>query len=103
MMRFDESTDFEWDKGNEDKNWLKHQVSKNECEEVFFDIKNIVFKDFLHSLNEKRKIIIGKTKLLRLLTMVFTMRKNKIRIISARSASKKEKAIYEKKASNTKI
>jgi len=102
-MRFDESTDFEWDKGNEDKNWLKHQVSKNECEEVFFDNQNIVFKDYLHSINEKRKIIIGKTKLSRLLTLVFTIRGNKVRIISARSASKKEKAIYEKKANNSKI
>ena len=97
-MRFDESTDFEWDIGNEDKNWLKHQVLKNECEEVLFDIKNIVFKDFLHSTIEKRKIIIGKTKVLRLLTIVFTMRKNKIRIISARDASKKEKKIYEENA-----
>jgi len=97
-MRFDESTDFEWDIGNEDKNWLKHQVLKNECEDVFFDIKNIVFKVVLHSTIEKRKIIIGKTKVLRLLTIVFTMRKNKIRIISARDASKKEKKIYEENA-----
>jgi len=102
-MRFDEPTDFEWDKGNEDKNWLKHQVSKNECEEVFFDFNNIVLKDFLHSEKENRKLIFGKTKLSRLLTVVFTIRNKKIRIISARDASKKESAIYEKKANSTKI
>lgn len=102
-MRFDDSVEFQWDKGNKDKNWIKHQVLITECEEVFFDVKNIVFKDFLHSYNEDRKIIIGKTKWSRLLTMVFTMRKIKIRIISARDASKKEIAIYEKKANNSKI
>lgn len=102
-MRFDDSTKFEWNKGNQEKNWLKHQVLYNECEEVFFDNFNIVFKDPLHSQNENRKIIFGKTKKLRQLSVVFTMRNKKVRIILARDASKKEKAIYEKKASNTKI
>ena len=100
-MRFDGTTEFEWDKGNQEKNWLKHHVVQNECEEIFFDVNNIIIKDIFHSKTEERKIIFGKTKKLRQLSIVFTMRSKKIRIISARDASKKEKAIYEKKANNT--
>lgn len=40
---------FAWDKGNTDKDFIKHRVSDEECEEVFFDSKKKVLKDELHS------------------------------------------------------
>ncbi|MFA6518308.1 MAG: BrnT family toxin [Candidatus Shapirobacteria bacterium] len=97
-MRFDISTDFEWDAGNEDKNWLKHQVSKSECEEIFFDPEKIELRDSEHSKIEDRLIVLGKTKKEKLLFVVYTRRKDKIRVISARTADKKEEKLYEKNA-----
>jgi len=97
-MKFDESTEFQWDEGNKEKNWLKHQVIMSECEEIFFDDQKIALKDVLHSEKEKRLIIFGKTKKDRLLFVVYTKRITKIRIISARDADKKEKKMYEKNA-----
>lgn len=95
-MKFFESKEFQWDEGNKEKNWLKHQVSITECEEVFFDDQKIKLKDILHSDEEDRFIILGMTKKNCSLFIVYTMRKNKIRIISARDADKKEKKLYEK-------
>lgn len=33
---------FEWDEGNSKKNWIRHQVTRNECEQVFFNKSLIV-------------------------------------------------------------
>lgn len=96
-MRIDNSVlQFEWDKGNVSKN-KKHNVEDKEVEEVFFDESKKTFKDHLHSNGEERFRIIGKTKKGRLLFVVFTMRKGKARIISARDISKKEVYLYEEK------
>jgi len=91
---FDE-VEFQWDKWNMEKNWIRHRVSMSECEEVFGDTDRRVFDDIFHSENEKRTIIVGSTKGGRLLFVVFTQRSNKIRIISARDVNKKEEKIYE--------
>jgi uncharacterized DUF497 family protein len=98
MKREAKITQFDWDKGNINKNWEGHQVKDQECEEVFFDLKKKILKDVIHSTQEKRYILLGQTKLKRLLLIVFTIRKNKIRIISARDLNKKEKYLYEKKS-----
>jgi len=87
-------TEFEWDKGNTDKNWEKHRVSDEECEEVFFDPNKKVLKDVLHSVSEERYILIGQTKYKRSLFISFTLRKNKVRVISARDLKKKEKYLF---------
>ncbi len=79
---------FEWDEGNIDKN-RKHNVESREAEEVFFDKKRFIFKDSVHSFGEERLRIISKTKKNRLLFIVFTKRRKKIRIISARDINKK--------------
>jgi len=92
-----EIIEFDWDKDNKDKNLKKHGVSDEECEEIFFDPRKKILKDILHSTNEGRYILIGKTKLKRFLFLVFTIRKNKIRVISARNLNKKEKHLYEQK------
>jgi len=97
MVKSIEIIEFDWDKGNRDKNLKIHNVSDEECEEIFFDPHKKILKDTLHSINEKRHILLGKTKLKRLLFLVFTIRKNKIRVISARNLNKKEKHLYEQK------
>ena len=90
-------TEFDWDTGNQNKN-NKHQVDNYESEEAFFDNQKVIFKDVLHSQKEKRFILLGKTKKDRLLYIVFTIRKQKIRIISARDVNRKEVHLYEKNA-----
>lgn len=88
---------FDWDKGNLDKNWLKHKVSCKEAEEIFFDINLKIFKDERHSQIEKRLVAYGITSRNRRLTIVFTLRKEKIRVISGRNQNKKERSVYDKK------
>lgn len=88
---------FEWDYGNRGKNFTRHRVADQECEEVFFDPRKKILRDLLHSGREERFILIGRTKMERLLFMVFTMRKDKIRVVSARDLNKKEKHLYEEK------
>ena len=92
---FKEPFIFEWDKGNKDKNWTLHQVTYQECEEVFYDPKKKVFKDNLHSGKEERYLILGNTKRNRLLFVAFTQRGDKLRVISARHLNKKERFLYE--------
>ncbi len=97
MVKPVEIIEFDWDKGNKNKNLKIHNVNDEECEEIFFDPRKKILKDILHSTNEGRYILIGKTKLKRLLFLVFTIRKNRIRVISARNLNKKEKHLYEQK------
>lgn len=85
---------FDWDRGNRNKNLVEHNVSDQECEEVFFDLDKKILRDIIHSGNEERFILLGKTKTGRLLFLVFTIRKDKIRVISARDINKKEVKLY---------
>lgn len=95
-MRTDKKVfEFEWDRGNIDKN-KKHDVEDKETEEVFFDEKKTIYKDKLHSKYEGRFIVLGKTKEDRFLYVVFTKRGKKVRIISARDINKREVKLYEK-------
>ena len=86
---------FEWDAGNQGKNLKKHDVNDEECEEIFFDEHKKILKDTLHSETEDRFILIGKTVAGRVLFVAYTLRTNKIRIISARNCNKKEQKLYE--------
>ena len=107
-----EALEFDWDEGNEQKNWIKHKVKAEEAEELkaeeaeepFFTEERVVAEDKPHSNSqETRFILIGKTREGRMLFIVFTIRKEKIRIISARDADKKEVLLYEKALKSTKI
>ena len=89
---------FVWDKGNSEKNQHKHGISNQEAEEVFADTKKKLFTDRLHSASEERFRVVGRTNNGRLLFIVFTIRKEMIRIISARVINKKEVSLYEKTA-----
>jgi len=86
---------FEWDEGNATKNYLKHKVTQYECEEVFSN-NPLVLKDATHSQKEERFLAWGKTNKKTVLTIAHTIRNNKIRVISARPASRKERKDYEK-------
>jgi len=86
---------FDWDDGNKQKNWEKHQVDFRECEEVFFNQPLLIKEDSKHSSQEKRFYVLGRSDIGRTLFLVFTLRNNKIRVISARDQSKKERKIYE--------
>ena len=87
----------DWDEANSDKNWLKHKVSKIECEQVFFNSPLVIADDEKHSESERRWFLLGRTDMDRKLYVVFTLRKNLIRVISARNMSKKERELYDEK------
>ena len=96
-MKLSDFTGFDWNKFNKRKNLIKHKVHYKEYEEVFFNKPLIFFQDEKHSLKEKRFGVFGKTDNKRLLTIIFTLRAKKIRIISARNQNKKERRQYEQK------
>ena len=85
---------FQWDEGNSKKNWISHQVTRSECEQIFFNQPLIFGNDEKHSQNELRYYSLGQTDNRRLLFIVCTARENLIRIISARDMSKKEREAY---------
>ena len=86
---------FQWDKSNIEKNWLKHKVNPVECEQIFFN-QPLFVEDLRHSQIERRYYALGRTDNGRLLFVAFTIRKNLIRVISARNMSRKERNKYEK-------
>ncbi len=94
MLGLEQFSGFDWDDGNTGKNWRKHKVSDSECEEVFFNQPLFIFPDPEHSENEERFYILGRTNRGRRLFMVFTPRESKIRIISAREMTKRERSFY---------
>ena len=88
-------TGFEWDKGNSRKNWIKQQVTPSECEQIYFNQPLIVKNDINHSKDKSKLYALGKTDEKRKLFIVFTVRKDQIRVISARDMSRKEREVYE--------
>ena len=94
MIDLSNITGFEWDEGNRDKNWFSHKVSTVECEEVFFNLPLLLQPDQPHSTTEARYLVLGQTNVGRYLFIAFAIRGEKIRAISARDMSKKERAIY---------
>ena len=94
MINFNKIEGFDWDSGNIEKNLIKHDISCREAEEIFLDINAVYRKDDKHSLKEQRSAIIGRSFSNRILIAFFTIRKNRIRIISVRNVNKKEKNLY---------
>ena len=88
-------TEFDWDDGNAEKNWLRHRVSQAESEQVFFNRPLVVAEDELHSGTELRHYALGRTDAGRLLFVVYTLRGEKVRIISARDMIRRERKEYE--------
>ncbi len=86
---------FEWDDGNRDKNWKLHKVHWTETEEAFLNEPIVLLPDPQHSQIATRLALLGRTLAERRLVIVFTVRKTRIRVISARDMSKKERRIYD--------
>lgn len=86
--------DFDWDQHNRDKNRLKHHVGSEEAEEIF---NHGLFLGPIPGDNEDRFAVMGTTRDGRILFVVYTLRDGKIRVISARDASRKERRAYAEK------
>lgn len=94
---------FEWDKFNAGKIREKHRVLPSECEQVFFNRPLVVSGDREHSAKENRYYALGQTDAGRKLFVVFTVRKKRLRVISARAMSRKERKVYEDYEKDTEI
>ena len=86
--------DFQWDAYKAEDNQFKHHVSFEEATEVFDDPIMLILDDEWHSGDEDRFIAVGVTQAARLLVVVYTMRGDTIRIISARDAMARERRRY---------
>lgn len=89
---------FEWDIIKAESNERKHGITFDEASTVFADPLSLTIHDPLHSEDEERFVIIGGSHKNRVLTVVHTERGDNIRIISARRATKNERAYYESDA-----
>lgn len=89
-----EAVGFDWDSGNVEKDWKKHGVRFTECEEVFYRAPLIAPAPARRGSGEKRFAALGRTALGRLLSIVFTFRGDRVRVISARDMSRKERQEY---------
>jgi uncharacterized DUF497 family protein len=88
---------FEWDPEKAKQNLIKHGVSFEEASTAFGDTMSITISDPLHSEDEDRFILLGYSEKNRLLVVVHTDRGERIRIISSRLATKKERLNYEER------
>jgi len=97
MIDWRRITGFDWDEGNARKSSQKHDVSQTEAEQIFFNEPLLMIADVKHSLSEHRIHALGQTDSGRQLHITFTLRDDdtKIRVISARDMSRKERTYYE--------
>ena len=91
---------FQWDEGNGRKSIEKHDVSQGEAEQVFFNEPLLIVEDASQSVEELRLHALGRTDARRLLHITFTLRGDGrlIRVISARTMHRKERARYEQES-----
>ncbi|MGH7524528.1 MAG: BrnT family toxin [Gemmatimonadales bacterium] len=87
-------TGFDWDDGNVPKLQARHQVTPGECEQVFFHEPLLIVSDPGHSRSEERWAAWGRTVEGRLLAIIFTLRADRIRPLSARDMNRKERRRY---------
>ena len=93
MGELSECTGFQWDQGNSDKNWITHRVTREESEQVFSNQPFVVSQGV--SDTEPRHYALGESDLSRRLFVVFTIRSELVRVISARDMSVRERRAYE--------
>ncbi len=89
---------FEWDPIKAKRNIRVHGITFDEASTAFSDTMSLTIFDPLHSTDEDRLILIGSSHQNRLLVVVHTERSDKIRLISARKATKHERETYEENA-----
>jgi uncharacterized DUF497 family protein len=90
--------EFEWDSRKAARNLTKHGVSFDEAATVFGDSLALIVSDPRHSADEERFVLLGFSGKQRLLAIMFTERRESIRIISARRATDFERRYYEESA-----
>lgn len=88
------ATGFQWDAGNAAKNRAGHAVAQAEAEQVFFGAPLLIAPDVTHSRVEPRHLALGQTIEGRRLLVVFTLRGTLVRVISARTMSRRERKVY---------
>ncbi|MBO6147615.1 MAG: BrnT family toxin [Lachnospiraceae bacterium] len=81
-----------WDNEKDNSNYEKHGLHFSVAKRIFEDVNRIEMYDDKHSFYEDRYITIGYVN--RVIVVVYTERKNLIRIISARKATKREEQLY---------
>ncbi len=86
---------FEWDPRKARRNLTIHGVSFDEASTAFRDPLSKTINDPLHSEDEERFVLLGHSHRNRLLVVVHTERGDRIRLISARLASNRERVRYE--------
>lgn len=89
---------FEWDPNKAKVNQKIHGVSFDEASTAFKDTLSLTINDPLHSEEEYRMILLGNSSKNRLLAIVHIERRERIRIISARKATTRERMQYEENA-----
>ena len=94
---FESLEGFQWDEGNSEKTWVRHEVSQAECEQMFLNRPIVVTFDEGHSKLERRFVALGRADSGRQLTVVFTVRGSLLRVISGRPMSWRERGIYAKR------
>ncbi len=87
--------EFEWNSDKATGNLQKHGVTFQEAATVFGDVLSLTFPDPDHSVGEDRYVTIGMSRLAQLLVVSHTDRSDRIRIISARRATRQEQRVYE--------
>ena len=88
---------FEWDPGKERENQRKHGVSFHEAAAALGDPLSWTFADPGHSRRERRYLTIGTTRQGNTLVVSHTDRGRRIRLISARKATRTERRYYEER------
>lgn len=86
---------FEWDLAKAELNWDVHGVSFDEAATVFSDRLSMTYPDPDHSFGEQRDVTIGESIRRNLLVVIHTDREDRMRIISARDATRQERKRYE--------
>jgi len=89
------SWEFEWDRSKDRSNRLKHGVGFEEATTVFEDPLALLMPDPVHSLGEERYIVLGRSSQQRTLVVVHVDYGDRICIISARKATRRERTAYE--------
>ena len=86
---------FQWDAVKAATNRRKHRVTFEEASSVFADPLALTFRDPDHSAGEARFLTFGVSEAKRLLVVAHMQRGRRIRLISARRATRSERRIYE--------
>lgn len=86
---------FEWDPRKATTNARKHGVTFGEAATAFGDPFGLIVDDPRHSGPEPRSVLLGYSQASRLLAVMFTERGDRLRLISARTATRRERRHYE--------